>query len=86
MPHCVFDIETAPLPDADIPPALVDKLKEAEPEDDKWKEMLGLYALSAQVVCIGMLNGPLDEFVGGGAGHHDGSGTGDRAGRTLLQP
>ena len=42
MPHCVFDIETAPLPDAEIPPALVDKLKEADPEDDKWKEKLGL--------------------------------------------
>ena len=56
MPHCVFDIETAPLPDADIPPALVDRLKDAEPEGDDWKEMLGLYSLSAQVVCIGMLN------------------------------
>jgi DNA polymerase elongation subunit (family B) len=56
MPHCVFDIETAALPEAEIPPALVKRLKEADPEDDKWKEMLGLYSLSAQVVCIGMLN------------------------------
>jgi len=53
---CIFDIETAPLPDAEIPPALVEKLKDAEPEGDAWKEMLGLYSLSAQVVCIGMMN------------------------------
>lgn len=56
MRHCVFDIETAPLPEADIPPSLVARLKEAEPEGDDWKAMLGLYSLSAQVVCIGMLN------------------------------
>ena len=56
MRHCVFDIETAPLPESEIPPALVTRLKEAEPEGDAWMEMLGLYSLSAQVVCIGMLN------------------------------
>ena len=56
MPHCVFDIETAPLPEAEIPPALVERLRDADPEDDQWQEMLGLYSLSAQVVCIGMLN------------------------------
>ena len=56
MPSCVFDIETAPLPETEIPPALVQRLREADPEDDAWKEMLGLYSLSAQVICIGMLN------------------------------
>jgi len=56
MAQCVFDIETAPLPDAQIPPALVERLQEAETEDDAWKEMLGLYSLAAQVVCIAMLN------------------------------
>jgi hypothetical protein len=56
VPDCVFDIETAPLPEAEIPPALVEKLQAAEPEGDDWKSMLGLYSLSAQVVCIGMLN------------------------------
>ena len=57
MSDCVFDIETAPLPDAEIPPAFVDKLKEAEPEPaEAWREKLGLYALSARVVVIGMLN------------------------------
>jgi DNA polymerase elongation subunit (family B) len=56
MPSCVFDIETAALPETEIPPALVQRLQEADPEDDAWKEMLGLYSLSAQVICIGMLN------------------------------
>lgn len=55
---CVFDIETAPLPDAEIPSAFVDKLREdSDPTDpEAWRERLGLYALSARVVVIGMLN------------------------------
>ena len=32
MPHCVFDIETAPLPEAEIPPALIERLRDADPE------------------------------------------------------
>lgn len=55
MSECVFDIETAPLPDSDVPPSFVEKLREAE-EDDQWREKLGLYALSARVVVICMLN------------------------------
>lgn len=57
MASCIFDIETAPLDDADIPPAFVDKLREADTEDDEaWREKLGLHALSASVVTIAMLN------------------------------
>lgn len=60
MSDCVFDIETAPLPDAEIPPALVEKLQESEDDDtgseESWRDKLGLYALSARVVVIGMLN------------------------------
>jgi 3'-5' exonuclease len=55
MSDCVFDIETAPLPDSGIPSSFVEKLKEAEESED-WREKLGLYALSARVVVIGMLN------------------------------
>ena len=55
MADCVFDIETAPVADAEIPPSLVAKLQ--DPEDpEAWREMLGLYALSASVVTIAMLN------------------------------
>ena len=65
MSDCVFDIETAPLRDAEIPPAWVEKLREAAAEAQAaeesgesvdWREKLGLYALSARVVVIGMLN------------------------------
>jgi len=53
--ECVFDIETAALPDAQVPAALVEKLQ--DPEDpDAWREQLGLYALGAGVVAIGLLN------------------------------
>lgn len=55
MNECVFDIETAALADADVPPALVEKLK--DPDDpEAWREQLGLYALGASVVAIGLLN------------------------------
>lgn len=55
MADCVFDIETAPVADAEIPPSLVAKLQ--DPEDpEAWREMLGLYALSASVITIAMLN------------------------------
>lgn len=57
MSDCVFDIETAPLPDSEIPPALVEKLREGTTEDsEEWREQLGLFSLSARVVVIGMLN------------------------------
>lgn len=57
MASCIFDIETAPLEDAEIPAAFVEKLREADPEDDEtWREKLGLYSLSASVVTIAMLN------------------------------
>jgi hypothetical protein len=57
MAHCVFDIETAPLDDSEIPPAWITKLKESDGEDeDAWRERLGLFALSASVVTIAMLN------------------------------
>ena len=57
MSDCVFDIETAPLPDAEIPPAFVDKLRrDLEEGDESWREQLGLYSLSARVIVIGMLN------------------------------
>ena len=55
MTECVFDIETAPLPDAEIPAALIAKLE--DPEDpEAWREQLGLFALSASVVAIALLN------------------------------
>lgn len=55
MNECVFDIETASLPDAEIPAALIEKLQ--DPEDpEAWREQLGLYALGASVVAIGLLN------------------------------
>jgi predicted PolB exonuclease-like 3'-5' exonuclease len=55
LTDCVFDIETAPLEDAAIPAAFVEKLQ--DPEDPQaWREQLGLYALSASVVAIAMLN------------------------------
>jgi len=58
MAHCVFDIETAPLDDSEIPPAWITKLKESDGEDeDAWRERLGLFALSASVVTIAMLGG-----------------------------
>lgn len=57
MSRCVFDIETAPLDDAEIPPAWVQKLQTADEGDDEaWREMLGLYSLSASVVTIAMVN------------------------------
>ena len=60
MSDCVFDIETAPLPDADIPPAFVEKLRDADEDDESWREQLGLHALSARVIVIGMLNPDTD--------------------------
>lgn len=55
MADCVFDIETAHLSDAEISPSLVERLQ--DPEDpEAWREKLGLYALSASVITIGMLN------------------------------
>ncbi len=55
--RCVFDIETAPLDDADIPPAFVEKLKEANPEEEEgWREKLGLYSLSASAITIALVN------------------------------
>ncbi len=59
MSSCVFDIETAALEDAAIPPALVEKLQqglEEEDDPDAWRDKLGLYALSAQVVVIALFN------------------------------
>lgn len=55
MKSCVFDIETAPLADRDIPPALVTKLRESEGSEG-WRQRLGLYAPAASVIVIGMLN------------------------------
>ena len=57
MADCVFDIETAPLPDVQISPSWVAKLEQEAVEDGAdWHEKLGLYALSARVVVIAMLN------------------------------
>jgi len=55
MADCVFDIETAPVDEADISQAFVEKLKDAE-DPEAWREKLGLYSLSASVVTIAMLN------------------------------
>jgi DNA polymerase elongation subunit (family B) len=55
MTDCVFDIETAHLEDADIPPALVEKLQDPE-DSEAWREKLGLYSLSASVITIALLN------------------------------
>jgi predicted PolB exonuclease-like 3'-5' exonuclease len=55
LTECVFDIETAALPETDIPAALIDKLQ--DPDDpEAWREQLGLFALSASVVAIALLN------------------------------
>ncbi|HEX9641238.1 MAG TPA: ribonuclease H-like domain-containing protein [Candidatus Krumholzibacteria bacterium] len=58
MADCVFDIETAHLLDTEIPPSLVQRLQDSEDAEDPeaWREKLGLYALSASVVTIAMLN------------------------------
>ena len=59
MSQCVFDIETAPLPDAEIPLSLIDKLRESNGEKavgESWRERLALFAPSSTVVVIGMLN------------------------------
>lgn len=59
MRDCVFDIETAVLPDAEIPPSLLRRETErarASGEPEAWREPLSLLAPAASVVCIGMLN------------------------------
>lgn len=54
MASCVLDIETAALADGEIPPALVESLQNAGEEDEDWHERLGLYALGASVVTVGL--------------------------------
>jgi len=54
MSRYVLDIETAPLPETEIPPALIEKLRDSNEED--WREMLSLYAPSASVIAVGMLD------------------------------
>jgi len=54
--NCVLDIETAPLEDEDIAPAFAASLKERTEEDEDWHERLGLYALSASVITIGLFS------------------------------
>jgi hypothetical protein len=57
--ECVFDIETAALPDAEIPPTLIrNEMKKVQASEDPeaWRAFLGLYAPAATVVCIGMLD------------------------------
>lgn len=61
MADVVFDIETAPVDDAEIPRSLVTKLKDRALEQgnddpDAWRAMLGLYAPAASVIVIGLLN------------------------------
>jgi 3'-5' exonuclease len=57
MSRCVFDIETAPLGDDEIPEAFVEKLREANAEDEEsWRDKLGLYSLSASAITIAMVN------------------------------
>jgi len=52
--HLVLDIETAPLADSDIPPALLAKLR--DPDDPDWRDQLSFYAPSASVIAIGLLD------------------------------
>ena len=54
--NCVLDIETAPLPEAEVTPALAASLKDRSEEDEDWREQLGLYALGARVVTIGLFS------------------------------
>ncbi len=54
MANCVLDIETAALDEDDVTPALVESLKNAAEDDEDWKERLGLYALGASVIAIGL--------------------------------
>jgi len=54
MATCVLDIETAPLDENDIAPALVESLKNAAEDEEDWRERLGLYALGASVIVIGL--------------------------------
>jgi DNA polymerase elongation subunit (family B) len=54
MASCVIDIETCALDDDQIAPALVEKLEGAAEDDEDWREALGLYALGASVVTIGL--------------------------------
>jgi predicted PolB exonuclease-like 3'-5' exonuclease len=57
--QCVFDIETAALPDVQIPPSLLQKLREPNGDStdgESWRDRLALFAPAATVVVIGMLN------------------------------
>lgn len=56
MANCVLDIETAPLEEEAIAPALVESLRNAAEEDEDWRERLGLYALGASVIAIGLFS------------------------------
>lgn len=56
MANCVLDIETAALADEEIPPALVESLQNAAEDDEDWHERLGLYALGASVITIGLFS------------------------------
>ena len=54
MASCVIDIETCALDDDHVVSALAAKLKDAAEDDQDWREKLGLYALGASVVTIGL--------------------------------
>ncbi len=54
--NCVLDIETAPLADEEIAPALAARLQERAEEDEDWHDQLGLYALGASVITIGLFS------------------------------
>jgi DNA polymerase elongation subunit (family B) len=58
MSACVFDIETAPLPDPELPAAAVESLQRSLPDDkrDSWRDQLSLSAVTASVVAIGLVN------------------------------
>jgi DNA polymerase elongation subunit (family B) len=58
MSACVFDIETAPLADADLPAPAVEALQRSLPEDkqEAWRDQLSLSALTGSVVAIGLVN------------------------------
>jgi DNA polymerase elongation subunit (family B) len=56
LPSLVLDIETAAVDPEAVPPALARRLEEAGEEDEDWRDRLGLYALSATVVCIGLFS------------------------------
>lgn len=54
MTRFVLDIETAPLPESEIPPALLAKLR--DPDDPDWRDQLSFYAPSSSVIAIGLLD------------------------------